>query len=139
MYPLLNIAINYHTLQAIRKLREEVEQLHAAESDQNELERGRPSGTSTIQWKECITEKLRQCENLIMEMNKSWEDKLLETERIQEERQKALEDMGISIEAAGIGVHEDKFYLVNLSSDPSMNKLLVCYIKVNSSSSYNYY
>lgn len=64
-------------------------------------------------------------------MNKSWEEKLLETERIQEERQKALEDMGISIEAAGIGVHKDKFYLINLSSDPSMNELLVCYIKVS--------
>ena len=97
----------------------------------NEQEKERPSGANTIQWPKNITEKLRLCEDLMMEMNKSWEDKLLETERIQQENQKALEDMGISIETAGIGVHKDKFYLMNLNADPSMNELLVCYIKVN--------
>ena len=47
-----------------------------------------------------------------------------------QERQKALEDMGISVQAAGIGVQSDKHYLVNLNADPSMNELLVCYLKV---------
>ena len=37
--------------------------------------------------------------------------------------------MGISVQAAGIGVQMDKFYLVNLNADPSMNALLVCYLK----------
>ena len=38
--------------------------------------------------------------------------------------------MGISVQAAGIGVQVDKFYLVNLNADPAMNELLVCYLKV---------
>ena len=47
----------------------------------------------------------------------------------QQERHKALEEMGISVQASGIGVQTDKFYLVNLNADPSMNELLVCYLK----------
>ena len=43
----------------------------------------------------------------------------------------ALENMGISVQASGIGVQTDKFYLVNLNADPSMNELLVCYLKKN--------
>ena len=39
--------------------------------------------------------------------------------------------MGISVQASGIGVQVDKFYLVNLNADPSMNELLVCYLKVS--------
>ena len=50
-----------------------------------------------------------------------------------QERQKALENMGISVQESGIGVQGDKFYLVNLNADPSMNELLVCYLKVNAS------
>ena len=38
--------------------------------------------------------------------------------------------MGISVQAAGIGVQSDKHYLVNLNADPAMNELLVCYLKV---------
>ena len=52
------------------------------------------------------------------------------TEFSLQERQKALENMGISIQEAGIGVRSDRYYLVNLNADPSMNELLVCYLKV---------
>ena len=38
--------------------------------------------------------------------------------------------MGISVQASGIGIRADKYYLVNLNADPSTNKLLVCYLKV---------
>ena len=48
-----------------------------------------------------------------------------------QERQTALENMGISIQESGIGVQSDKYYLVNLNADPSMNELLVCYLKVS--------
>jgi kinesin family protein 13 len=37
--------------------------------------------------------------------------------------------MGISVQASGIGVQTDKYYLINLNADPSMNELLVCYLK----------
>ena len=40
--------------------------------------------------------------------------------------------MGISVQASGIRVQADKYYLVNLNADPSMNELLVCYLKVTS-------
>ena len=80
---------------------------------------------------ESMKDKLKISEVLMAEMTKSWEQKLQETERIHQERQKALENMGISVQAAGIGVQMDKFYLVNLNADPSMNELLVCYLKVS--------
>lgn len=37
--------------------------------------------------------------------------------------------MGISVQESGIGVQKDKYYLINLNADPSMNELLVCYLK----------
>ena len=52
-------------------------------------------------------------------------------EYLHQERQSALENMGISIQEAGIGVRMDRYYLVNLNADPSMNELLVCYLKVS--------
>ena len=39
--------------------------------------------------------------------------------------------MGISIQASGIGVESGKFYLVNLNADPSLNELLVYYLRVS--------
>ena len=47
-----------------------------------------------------------------------------------QERHKALEEMGISVQSSGIAVEKGKFYLVNLNADPSMNELLVYYLKV---------
>lgn len=38
--------------------------------------------------------------------------------------------MGISVQSSGIAVEKSKFYLVNLNADPSMNELLVYYLKV---------
>lgn len=38
--------------------------------------------------------------------------------------------MGISVQSSGIKVEKDKYYLVNLNADPSMNELLVYYLKV---------
>lgn len=52
------------------------------------------------------------------------------TGRVQSERQQALEKMGISVQASGIKVEKNKYYLVNLNADPSLNELLVYYLKV---------
>ena len=49
-----------------------------------------------------------------------------------QERHKALEEMGISVQSSGIAVEKSKFYLVNLNADPSMNELVVYYLKVRS-------
>ncbi|GAB6029696.1 Kinesin protein 1B [Chamberlinius hualienensis] len=99
----------------IRELRQEVEILrdqlkHAAQ-------------------REGLTEQLNESERLMKQMSQTWEDKLRMTEKIHQERQQALEKMGISVQASGIKVEHNKFYLVNLNADPSMNELLVYYLK----------
>lgn len=48
-----------------------------------------------------------------------------------QERQRQLESMGISLETSGIKVGDDKCYLVNLNADPALNELLVYYLKVS--------
>lgn len=117
------------TRQIIRELREEVEKLRSMIGVGGRV----PDGGGVAQddkGLKHLAEKLRISESLMTEMTKTWEQKLQDTERIHQERQKSLEDMGISVQAAGIGVQKDKFYLVNLNADPSMNELLVCYLKV---------
>jgi len=37
--------------------------------------------------------------------------------------------MGISVQTSGIKVEQGRFYLVNLNADPSLNELLVYYLK----------
>lgn len=76
-----------------------------------------------------IHDKLAESENLMKQVSQTWEEKLVKTERIQNERQQALEKMGISVQASGIQVEKNKFYLVNLNADPSLNELLVYYLK----------
>ncbi|XP_035209523.1 kinesin-like protein KIF13A isoform X3 [Stegodyphus dumicola] len=98
----------------IRDLREEVEML------KEQLK-------STTQ--EDLQERLRESEKLMQEISQTWEEKLRKTEKIHQERQQALEKMGISVQASGIKVEQDKYYLVNLNADPSLNELLVYYLK----------
>ncbi|KAM7345491.1 kinesin heavy chain 73 isoform 1-T1 [Cochliomyia hominivorax] len=101
----------------IRELRHEVETLR------NMLKHatGSPVGD--------INDKLAESENLMKQISQTWEEKLVKTERIQNERQQALEKMGISVQASGIMVEKNKYYLVNLNADPSLNELLVYYLK----------
>jgi hypothetical protein len=61
---------------------------------------------------------------LIAELNKSWEEKLKETQQIQKEREAALEQMGVAIR-----IDHTKPNLVNLNEDPLMNECLVYYLK----------
>ncbi|CAK1540259.1 unnamed protein product [Leptosia nina] len=102
----------------IRELRQEVEAL----KEMLKHATGSPVG-------EDVHEKLAQSEHLMKEMSRTWEEKLVETGRVQSERQHALEKMGISVQASGIKVEKNKFYLVNLNADPSLNELLVYYLK----------
>ncbi|XP_018578799.1 kinesin-like protein KIF13B isoform X2 [Anoplophora glabripennis] len=76
-----------------------------------------------------IHQKLSESERLYKEVSQTWEEKLMKTERIQNERQQALEKMGISIQDSGIKVEKNKYYLVNLNADPYLNELLVYYLK----------
>lgn len=87
-------------------------------------------GSGVGQQRTDITEKLSESERLMKVMSQTWEEKLVETERLQHERQQSLEKMGISVQASGIQVEKNKYYLVNLNDDPSLNELLVYYLKV---------
>ena len=72
---------------------------------------------------------MRENEKLMKEMNLTWEEKLTKTGQTQEDRRQALEKLGISIQSSGISVEKNKCYLVNLNSDPSLNEMLVYYLK----------
>ena len=99
----------------IRELREEVEQL-------------REQLVNATQQSDLI-ERLIESEKLIQSMTQTWEEKLMKTEVIHKERQEALEKMGISVQGSGIRVEKGKYYLVNLNAEPSLNELLVYYLK----------
>ncbi|XP_066600998.1 kinesin-like protein KIF13A isoform X2 [Prorops nasuta] len=107
----------------IRELRQEVETLKEM------LLHATGQGSIVGQQRTDITEKLSESERLMKEMSQTWEEKLVKTERLQHERQQALEKMGISVQASGIQVEKSKYYLVNLNDDPSLNELLVYYLK----------
>ncbi|XP_076381671.1 kinesin-like protein KIF13A isoform X6 [Megalopta genalis] len=107
----------------IRELRQEVETLKEM------LLHATGQGSIVGQQRTDITEKLSQSERLMKEMSQTWEEKLVKTEKLQHERQQALEKMGISVQASGIQVEKNKYYLVNLNDDPSLNELLVYYLK----------
>ncbi|KAL1429822.1 hypothetical protein MTO96_015685 [Rhipicephalus appendiculatus] len=71
----------------IRELREEVEMLR------DQLKHATtPEG---------LSERLRESETLMQEISQTWEEKLRKTEKIHQERQQALEKMGISVQASG--------------------------------------
>uniref|UniRef100_A0A0N5B8A5 Kinesin motor domain-containing protein n=1 Tax=Strongyloides papillosus TaxID=174720 RepID=A0A0N5B8A5_STREA len=84
----------------IRELREEVENLRQQISQTMEQK----SETQELR------ERLAESERIVSQMNKSWEERLKETDIIYAERQKDLAE------------------IVNLNADPSMNELLVYYI-----------
>eukprot|EP00081_Caenorhabditis_elegans_P027842 NP_741745.1 Kinesin-like protein [Caenorhabditis elegans] len=102
----------------IRELREEVETLRM------QITQTKKEHAET----EELRERLAESERLVAQMNKSWEERLKETDTLNKERQKDLTEIGISIESSGIKVEKDRFYLVNMNADPSLNELLVYYI-----------
>lgn len=99
----------------IRELKTEVEQLREQlkmSAEQSDLK-----------------ERLNESEKIIKEMSRTWEEKLKETEKAHTERQHALEKLGISVQSSGIRVEANRHFLVNLNADPSLNELLVYYLK----------
>ncbi|KAK7063154.1 Kinesin-like protein kif13b [Halocaridina rubra] len=110
----------------IRELREEVETLRTQLESLRHMTR---DGPASLQEEESLNEKLHESEKLITNLSETWENKLKKTERVQQERQQALEKMGISVQASGISVEKNKYYLVNLNADPSLNEMLVYYLK----------
>lgn len=104
----------------IRELKEEIQALR---------EMLKYATSSPVGERVDIHDKLAESEKIMKQVSQTWEEKLQKTERIQNERQQALEKMGISVQASGIQVEKNKYYLVNLNADPSLNELLVYYLK----------
>ncbi|XP_058066317.1 kinesin-like protein KIF13A [Anopheles bellator] len=107
----------------IRELRKEVETLREM------LKHATGSNPLGDMKRVDIHDKIAESENLMKQISQTWEEKLEKTEQIQSERQQALEKMGISVQDSGIKVEKNKYYLVNLNADPSLNELLVYYLK----------
>lgn len=55
-----------------------------------------------------LQEQLESSEKLMQSLNETWEEKLQRTQEVQKEREKALEELGITVEKNHIGVHTPK-------------------------------
>jgi len=55
-----------------------------------------------------LQEHMEQSEKLMQSLNETWEEKMQRTQEVQKEREKALEELGISVEKNMVGVHTPK-------------------------------
>ena len=65
-------------------------------------------GTIKTVTKAELQEQLETSEKLMQSLNETWEEKLERTSQVQKEREKALEELGITVERGDIGVHTPK-------------------------------
>ncbi|KAF9438739.1 kinesin-like protein Klp8 [Entomortierella beljakovae] len=88
-------------------------------------------GNSRTLTKEQLQDEVQASEKIMAELNETWEEKLRRTQEIQQEREKTLEELGISVEKGLVGVHTPKKmpHLVNLNEDPLMSECLVYQLK----------
>ncbi|KAF9584772.1 kinesin-like protein Klp8 [Lunasporangiospora selenospora] len=88
-------------------------------------------GNSRTLTREQLQDEVQASEKIMAELNETWEEKLRRTQEIQLEREKTLEELGISVEKGHIGVHTPKKipHLVNLNEDPLMSECLVYQLK----------
>ncbi|KII95978.1 hypothetical protein PLICRDRAFT_87278 [Plicaturopsis crispa FD-325 SS-3] len=78
-----------------------------------------------------LQEQMETSEKLMQGLNETWEQKMARTQEVQKEREKALEELGITVEKNLVGVHTPKKtpHLVNLNEDPLMSECLIYQIK----------
>lgn len=83
-----------------------------------------------------LQDQMEQSEKLMESLNQSWEQKVAQTQQIQIEREKALEELGISVDKGNVGVHTPKKlpHLVNLNEDPLMSECLIYQLKPGTTS-----
>ena len=55
-----------------------------------------------------LQEQLETSEKLMQSLNETWEEKMERTQEVQKEREKALEELGITIDKNNVGVHTPK-------------------------------
>ncbi|WRT70718.1 uncharacterized protein IL334_007716 [Kwoniella shivajii] len=78
-----------------------------------------------------LQDQLHASEKLMESLNLTWEEKMESTQKIHVEREKALEELGISIDKDMVGVHAPQRHpsLVNLNEDPLMSECLIYQLK----------
>ncbi|KAI0260499.1 kinesin-like protein [Gloeopeniophorella convolvens] len=88
-------------------------------------------GTIKTVTKAELQDQLESSEKLMQGLNETWEEKLQRTHEVQKEREKALEELGITVEKNNVGVHTPKKmpHLVNLNEDPLMSECLIYQLK----------
>ncbi|KAF8495218.1 kinesin-like protein [Russula emetica] len=88
-------------------------------------------GTLKTVTKAELQDQLESSEKLMQGLNETWEEKLQRTQEVQKEREKALEELGITVEKNNVGVHTPKKmpHLVNLNEDPLMSECLIYQLK----------
>nr|XP_018259742.1 kinesin [Kwoniella dejecticola CBS 10117]OBR81900.1 kinesin [Kwoniella dejecticola CBS 10117] len=81
-----------------------------------------------------LQDQLQASEKLMESLNLTWEEKMEKTQQIHVEREKALEELGISIDKDMVGVHAPQRHpsLVNLNEDPLMSECLIYQLKPGS-------
>ncbi|KAG6819457.1 hypothetical protein H0H93_011627, partial [Arthromyces matolae] len=79
-----------------------------------------------------LEEQMEASEKLMQSLNETWEEKMKRTQEVQKEREKALEELGISVDREMVGVHTPKKmpHLVNLNEDPLMSECLIYQLKL---------
>ncbi|ESO00704.1 hypothetical protein HELRODRAFT_192579 [Helobdella robusta] len=111
----------------IRSLQMEIEKLRALASGNGDLVGGVLGGNGLSDGEErclmeikSLKEELTRKEREMVEMNKSWQEKLKQSEACKQEEARQLEKSGISLK-----IDRDLPSLVNLNEDPQLNEVLV--------------
>lgn len=65
-------------------------------------------GTIKTVTKAELQDQLETSEKLMQSLNETWEEKMQRTQEVQKEREKALEELGISVDKNNVGVHTPK-------------------------------
>jgi kinesin family protein 1 len=55
-----------------------------------------------------LQDQMESSEKLMQSLNETWEQKMQRTQEVQKEREKALEELGITVEKNLVGVHTPK-------------------------------
>jgi kinesin family member 1 len=75
-------------------------------------------GTIKTVTKAELQEQMEASEKLMESLNETWEEKMARTQEIHRERERALEELGITVDKGAVGVHTPKKmpHIVNLVS-----------------------
>jgi kinesin family member 1 len=63
-----------------------------------------------------LQDQMEQSEKLMQTLNETWEQKMEKTQAVHQEREKALEELGITVEKNLVGVHTPKKVIFGLDN-----------------------